>query len=106
MVADVRRDGTFVRVTWHPEGRQFVISHWRDEVCVAATRVPVGAAPDLITLLARGLGESAAAPSPSPALPVAGASVRARRLVDRLLGRASPAPRKADVVSGPWQRRD
>jgi hypothetical protein len=36
-VADARRDGTFVRVTWHQEDRLFVVIHWRNEVCIAAT---------------------------------------------------------------------
>ncbi|MGE0795395.1 MAG: hypothetical protein AB7H43_11115 [Acidimicrobiia bacterium] len=60
-LADARGDGSFVRVTWHARDRQFVVSQWRDDVCVAATRVPVGAAPDLIAVLARGLGEAAGA---------------------------------------------
>jgi hypothetical protein len=59
MVEDVRRDDTFMRVTWHEESDVFVVSHWRGEVCIAATRVPAGAAPDLINLLLRGLAESA-----------------------------------------------
>src|SRR5438552_7066693 len=57
-IEDSRHDGTFLRVTWHPEGQQFVVSHWQDEVCLAAVRVDVGAAPDLIALLARGVGDS------------------------------------------------
>jgi hypothetical protein len=39
----------------------FVISHWHGDVCVAATRVPVEAAPQLIGLLVKGLAESAPA---------------------------------------------
>src|SRR5438270_5446146 len=58
IVEDVRPDDTFMRVTWHEESAVFVVSHWRGEVCVAATRVPVHAAPDLINLLVRGLAES------------------------------------------------
>jgi hypothetical protein len=59
IVEDVRRDDTFMRVTWHAEDRVFVVSHWRGDVCVAATRVPVDAAPDLVNLLVKGLAESA-----------------------------------------------
>jgi hypothetical protein len=59
-LADARAAGAFVRVSWHAEDRQFVVSQWRDNVCVAATRVPVGLAPDLIALLAKGLGDAAA----------------------------------------------
>jgi hypothetical protein len=60
IVEDVRRDDTFMRVTWHAEDRIFVVSHWRGEVCVAATRVSVDAAPELVNLLVKGLAESAA----------------------------------------------
>jgi hypothetical protein len=60
IVEDVRRDDTFMRVTWHAEDRIFVVSHWRGEVCVAATRVPIDAAPELVNLLVKGLAESAA----------------------------------------------
>jgi hypothetical protein len=62
VVEDVRRDDTSMRVTWHPESRLFVVSHWRDDVCVAATRVPVEAAPDLVNLLVRGLAETVTEP--------------------------------------------
>lgn len=48
-----------MRVTWHPEGNVFVVSHWRGEVCVAATRIPPEAAPDLVNLLVKGLADSA-----------------------------------------------
>ena len=61
IVEDVRRDDTFMRVTWHAEDRLFVVSHWRGEVCVAATRVSVDAAPELVNLLVKGLAESATA---------------------------------------------
>ncbi|MEY2451759.1 MAG: hypothetical protein QOD92_1333 [Acidimicrobiaceae bacterium] len=63
IVEDVRRDDTFMRVTWHAENRIFVVSHWRGEVCVAATRVPVDAAPELVNLLVKGLAESSEAPA-------------------------------------------
>jgi hypothetical protein len=48
-----------MRVTWHPESRVFVFSHWRSDVCIAATRVPVDAAPDLVQVLVDGLAETA-----------------------------------------------
>lgn len=66
IVEDVRRNDTFMRVTWHGEAGVFVVSHWRGEVCVAATRVAVDAAPDLISLFARGLADAA---GPQPATP-------------------------------------
>ena len=58
IVEDGRRDGTFMRVTWHPESNVFVVSHWRRDVCVAATRIAPDAAPDLVNLLVKGLAES------------------------------------------------
>jgi hypothetical protein len=58
IVEDARRDDTYARVTWHPDEGVFVISHWRGDVCVAATRVPIEAAPELIGLLVKGLAES------------------------------------------------
>lgn len=63
LVEDPRGDDVYLRATWHAEGGQFVISHWRGSVCLAATRVPVAAAPDLIALLSRGMGEALAATS-------------------------------------------
>jgi hypothetical protein len=59
---DARLDGSFVRITWHADDRQFVLSHWRDDVCVAASRLPLTAVADLIALLAKGLGEAASMP--------------------------------------------
>lgn len=63
---DLRRDGQYLRVTWHPERSAFVMSHWRDDVCVAATRIAATDAAELITLLANGLADAASAP-PVPA---------------------------------------
>jgi len=58
IVEDVRRDDTYLRVTWHDEAKVFVVSNWSGEVCIAATRIPVEAAPDLINLFVKGLAES------------------------------------------------
>lgn len=63
IVEDVRRDDTFMRVTWHADERIFVVSHWRGDLCVAATRIPVVAAPELVNLLVKGLAESTATPT-------------------------------------------
>ncbi|QGG94953.1 hypothetical protein [Actinomarinicola tropica] len=67
-VEDARGGDAYLRATWHPEGRQFVISHWQGNVCLAATRVPVEAAPQLIGLLAGALGDVV---SPTVAEPTA-----------------------------------
>jgi hypothetical protein len=61
-IEDSRRDGAFLRVTWHPEGGQFVVSTWADEVCTGAVRVPAAEAAPLIGLLADGLADAAGAP--------------------------------------------
>jgi hypothetical protein len=58
-VEDARANGLFLRTTWHPEGRQFVVSTWNGEVCTGAVRVPVEGAAELISLLADGLADAA-----------------------------------------------
>jgi hypothetical protein len=58
-VEDQRRDGKFLRMTWHPDRRTFVVSTWDGTVCVGATRVPVEQAPAMIEVLARGLADAA-----------------------------------------------
>jgi hypothetical protein len=69
-VEDARRNGSFLRVTWHPEPRQFVVSNWEGNVCVGATQVPVDRSPELIALLADGLVDAARHPEAvGPAVP-------------------------------------
>ncbi len=58
-IEDARKDGGFLRVTWHAEARQFVISNWEDSVCVGATRVPLEEAPALVALLVDGIADAA-----------------------------------------------
>lgn len=69
-VEDARHNGQFLRVTWHGDRQQFVVSNWEDTVCVGATRVPVTQASGLIGVLAEGLADAAAHPptqtSPPP----------------------------------------
>ena len=55
LVEDIRSNGSFMRVTLHEDARVFVVSHWQGDICVAATRIPVTAAPDLIELLVEAL---------------------------------------------------
>ncbi|MGH9287660.1 MAG: hypothetical protein ACRD0V_05085 [Acidimicrobiales bacterium] len=62
LIEDVRRDGTYLRATWHPERRAFVVSTWRNEVCTGAVRVPVGAAGELARVLIEGLADAATTP--------------------------------------------
>jgi hypothetical protein len=62
VVADARGDGHFLRVTWHPELGQFVVSQWRDDTCVASTRLAPDAASEVLALLVRGLAGGQSAP--------------------------------------------
>jgi len=78
IVEDVRRDDTFMRVTWHADAGVFVVSHWRGEVCVAATRIPAAAVPELVSLLVTGLAEAGDAQPPAPTV-----DRRRRSLVDK-----------------------
>jgi hypothetical protein len=63
-VEDARRNGQFLRVTWHGDRQQFVVSNWEDTVCVGATRVPVAQAAELVGVLVEGLAEAASQPRP------------------------------------------
>jgi hypothetical protein len=65
-VEDARRNGQYLRVTWHADQQQFVVSNWEGNLCVGATRVPVEDVPELVGLLVDGLA-AAAAPAPPPA---------------------------------------
>jgi hypothetical protein len=60
LIADVRGDGTYIRVTWHSERSTFVLSHWDNDGCIAATRVSVEDVPQLIGLLTNGLADALA----------------------------------------------
>lgn len=59
-VQDLRSDGKFLRVTWHPELQAFVVSNWDGDVCVGATRMAVDDAPRLISLLSNGMADALA----------------------------------------------
>lgn len=96
VVEDVRGGGQFVRLTWHGEGDVFVLSHWRGDVCVAASRFGVGDAADLVGVLVEGMTDVATRP-PQGALepmPSHGLSARLRQRLAALLapppGRPSP----------------
>lgn len=68
-IEDARRNGQFLRVTWHGERQQFVVSNWDGTVCVGATRVPVAEAPELVGLLVTGIADAASAASAARAVP-------------------------------------
>jgi hypothetical protein len=71
LIADVRENGTYIRVTWHSDRSTFVLSHWDNNGCIAATRVSVDDVPQLIGLLTNGLADALASeravPPPAPA---------------------------------------
>jgi hypothetical protein len=92
-VPDAANDEFFLRVTHHAPERLFVVSTWQHDVCTAAVRVPVEAAPELIALLANGLGAAAAVPVPPPTAP----APPARRWWDRALA-ALPGRRPLATV--------
>jgi hypothetical protein len=52
-----------LRVTWHPDQRKVVLSHWRDGVCVTSTPVDLSEVPDMITMLVTALGQAANEPN-------------------------------------------
>jgi len=68
-VTDPRDNHRRLRVSWHPERRELIVSHWRDNVCVATTPVGVREIAGLIGLLARALQDAAITP---PGLPEPG----------------------------------
>ena len=63
-VEDARRNGQFLRVTWHGDEQQFVVSNWDGNLCVGATRIPVESVPELVSLLVDGLAAGSSVASP------------------------------------------
>ena len=66
-IPDARGQGGSLRVTRHPEQRRVVISHWREDVCVASTPIQMGELPALIGVLADALGDAVRAGDSPPA---------------------------------------
>lgn len=52
---DPRDGGRVLRVNWHPEDGFVVLSLWRDQLCVATSRVATADVPALIEILSRGI---------------------------------------------------
>jgi hypothetical protein len=105
LIEDARRNGHHLRVTWHPETRQFVLSTWSADVCTGSARLGVDDVAELTGLLVDGLGEAATAPPPAgvpPARPGLGG------LVDRLrwlVRGTSPTPAPPTATVRPLRRR-
>jgi hypothetical protein len=86
---DGRGDDRHLRVTWHPETKTMVFSHWRGDVCTASTPVSLDDATRLVGFIVGALAEVAArrvSPSDIPAPP----RTWLRRLRDRLWAPVAP----------------
>jgi hypothetical protein len=97
-IEDVRDNGTYLRTTWHPERRLFVVSTWSGEVCTGAVRLPAGEAAELATLLVDGLADATgtAPPATAPgAAPAAGPPGPPGPVVRRVGGEPTVGPRDA-----------
>jgi hypothetical protein len=57
--ADARDGDRALRVSWHAELGCVVLSTWRDNACVATTRLSPADAARLVGLLAHGLADAA-----------------------------------------------
>ncbi|HKH05191.1 MAG TPA: hypothetical protein VKA65_08505 [Acidimicrobiales bacterium] len=69
LLPDAGRAERFLRVTWHPEAHQFVVSTWVGETCVGTVRLLADTAAELMELLADGLSSASAASSAFPPAP-------------------------------------
>ena len=103
-VEDLRRDGTFLRVTWHREHSAFVVSHWDREVCVAATRVAAEDVAPVVGLLANGLTDALVAAEAKPNAALGSPEHWWQRLRRRVSRRSTPDRSVADVVAFPRHR--
>jgi hypothetical protein len=81
-IADARRNGSYLRTTWHADGRMFVVSIWNEEVCLGAVRVPVEDAVEVVSLLMDGLVEVVASGPAATLGPASGTGGRRRSAWD------------------------
>lgn len=88
LVEDVRRNGGYLRATWHPDRRVFVLSTWDGDVCTGAVQLPAADAAELVGLVADGLADLADAPSPGRSAAAAGRGDLRTRLARWLSGSA------------------
>jgi hypothetical protein len=68
IIPDARGQGASLRVTRHPEQGKVVISHWREDVCVASTPVDMSELPALIGVLADALGDAVSSSESPPGM--------------------------------------
>lgn len=103
LIEDARRNGHHLRVTWHPDKHQFVVSTWSLDVCTGSARLAVEDVADLTSLLVDGLTEAATVTAaPAAAVPPTRPGVAG--LVDRLRwligGTPPPGPRNMSRAPG------
>ena len=77
-IPDARRQGASLRITRHPAQRKVVISHWRDDVCVASTPVEIGELAALIGVLADAMGDAVRSSASEPPMTSGNARLPAR----------------------------
>jgi hypothetical protein len=103
LIEDARRNGHHLRVTWHPDKLQFVVSTWSLDVCTGSARLAVGDVADLTSLLVDGLTEAATVTA-VPAAAVPPTRPGAAGLLDRLRwlvrGTPPPGPRSTPRAAG------
>ena len=92
----------FLRVTWHPEHSAFVLSHWQQDVCVAATRVAAEDVAPVVALLTNGVSDALVASREAPPAP----PIRRAhsKLIQRLLlcwTRIARRRRDAEIIEFP-----
>lgn len=58
VLPDVRGNGRYLRVTWHPRNSTIVFSHWVEDVCVGSTQVELPQASKVVGLVVDALGEA------------------------------------------------
>jgi hypothetical protein len=89
-IEDARHNGSYLRATWHPDRRVFVLSTWNGDVCTGAVQLPAAEAAELVGLVADGLGELARA-VPRRSAPGRARGVLRSRLTRWLSGSADRA---------------
>lgn len=57
VLPDVRGNGRYLRVTWHPRNSTIVFSHWVEDVCVGSTQVELPQASRVVGLVVDALGD-------------------------------------------------
>jgi hypothetical protein len=57
-IEDMRRDGKYLRCTWHGDRNAFVLSTWDGDVCTGATRMGPADGARLLSVLAEGVADA------------------------------------------------